>query len=518
MKEVTSTPPAAADRRKAYTKAISGWLGASRTHPSLAGYTPRNADAREDLSLDLPTMRSRSRDLARNSPIAGGAINAYVSNVVGTGLTMQAAIDGDHLGLSDSAASAWQHATEREFRVWAESRHADITRQQNFYQLQSLAFRSALESGDVFALLPRVRRPGAIYATCVQIIEADRICNPNQTADSRSIISGIEIDQYGAPIRYHIADRHPHSYRNGNPVWAAVEAYDRDGNPRVIHLMDRRRPGQVRGVPILASVIEPLKQLSRYTEAELQAAVISGAFSVFIRMDPEAFDSLFDDDTKGSFLGRAKGWDGSLGNSSMSGPGKAINLLPGESVEASNPGRPNSDFDPFVQAILRQIGTQLELPFEVLIKHFTSSYSAARAALLDAWRVFRGRREWLAQTFCQPIYEAWLAEAITLGRVKAPGFFDDPSIRAAWCATQWVGDGPGSIDPLKEVGAARERIELGISTLAAESVLHDGIDWETKHAQRLREKAASTALETTTSAARKSFTNNFHGEEDIIDE
>src|SRR5690606_12542726 len=119
----------------------------------------------------------------------------------------------------------------------------------------------------------------------------------------------------------------------------------------------------------------------------------------------------------------------------------------------ANPGRPNAGFDPFVLAVLRQIGVALELPYEVLIKHFTSSYSAARAALLDAWRFFRRRRAWLARKFCQPVYEAWLADAVATGLVDAPGFFADPVRRASWCGARWIGDAPGQIDPQKEVDA-----------------------------------------------------------------
>jgi capsid protein len=130
----------------------------------------------------------------------------------------------------------------------------------------------------------------------------------------------------------------------------------------------------------------------------------------------------------------------------------------------------------------------LELPYEVLIKHFQSSYSAARAALLEAWAHFRCRRDWLATHLCQPIYEVWMEEAIALGRIVAPGFFFDPLVRYAWCQCQWVGDGPGSIDPLKEVQAARERVDLGISTLAEETMLSDGGDWELKLAQRVKEE------------------------------
>jgi capsid protein len=95
--------------------------------------------------------------------------------------------------------------------------------------------------------------------------------------------------------------------------------------------------------------------------------------------------------------------------------GAILDLVPGESIEIANPMRPNNAFDPFVLALCRQIGVALELPYEIFIKHFTASYSAARAAMLEAWRFFRVRRDWLAYAFCQPAYDAVIAEAVPKG-------------------------------------------------------------------------------------------------------
>lgn len=485
-------PQFAAKRLQArMTLALAGgYNGASFGRPGLAGWAPRASDANSAANYELGTLRGRTRDLSRNSPLATGAINTMVTNVVGTGISLQPCPDAEALGLSDEEAQAWADATLREYKLWAESTACDVTRTQNIYGLQALVFRSALDSGDVFTLLPSVKRAGQPYKLALQIIEADRVCNPDFVQDDLKISAGIEVDEYGAPVAYQICRQHPGALiRRGDFKWDRVTAYgSSSGRRNILHLFDRKRPGQTRGVPILAPVIEPLKQLQRYTDAELQAAVISGMFAIFVKMDPEAFQDMFDQDGKAAYLKSSMGWDGTVNGSSLDGAGKAINLLPGESVESSNPGRPNAMFDPFVQAIIRQIGVALELPFEVLIKHFTASYSAARAALLDAWKLFRGRRDWLATNFCQPVYETWLEEAVAIGRVHAPGFFADPAIRRAWAAAMWIGDGPGSIDPAKEVTAAKERIALGISTRAAESILHDGVDWRVKHKQLVEEE------------------------------
>ena len=492
----TVSPRWALNRAKdrALLELSGGYFGGGRrTRPGLANWNPGASDADADISPDLVDLRAYSRDLARRSPLAGGAISTVVTNVVGTGLSAQPAPDAAFLGLSEDEAAAWIEQATREYELWCDSTDCDLTRTQDFYGLQSLAFRSALESGDVFAI-PTMAGPGRPYHLAIQLIEADRACNPGWKADSATLVAGVEMDGNGAPAAYHFSNTHPGARQRAGMTWTRVDAFNAaSGRRNVLHLLDRRRPGQTRGVPYLTPVIEPLKQLTRYSEAEISAAVISAAFAVFVKMDADAFQTLFEGENSKKYIDTAIGWNGSVPTADMDAPSKAVNLLPGEDIVAPELGRPNTAFDPFVTAVLRQIGVGLELPFEVLVKHFTSSYSAARAALLDAWRFFRGRRDWLAGQFCQPIYELWLEEAVASGRVRAPGFFADPAWRRAWSRAVWIGDAPGAIDPVKEVTAAKERIAQGISTIAAESILHDGSSWDVKHRQRVREETARRA-------------------------
>jgi lambda family phage portal protein len=458
-----------------------GYTGARTDITTLARWGATAGSPDVDIIKDLPTLRARSRDQMRNSPLALGALNQTVSSVVGTGLSHSAQIDAEFLGLDEQAAEEWQNNANRRFATWANSADADIARTHNFYQLQDIFFRSWLESGDGLALTPMVKRDG-VDQLALQVIEADLVCNPNRTVSTETLVDGIEIDAFTREPKFmHVAAKHPGSWKQDN-TWTKVPIRGaKTGRRNVLHAFKALRPGQVRGVPWIAPILEPLKQLNRWTDAELNAAVVSSMFSVFLKMDPEAFQSIYDEDAKDAIVSNASSWSGEMQS------GKAVNLLPGESVESPAPGRPNPAFDPFWQAIVRQIGMALELPYEVLTMHFQSSYSAARGALLMAWKFTRGRRDAMATAFCQPVYELWLENEVAQGRITAPGFFADRVVRAAWCAGTWTGDGPGSIDPEKEVNAAIKRVELGISTKQIESMLHDGGDWETKHRQRVKE-------------------------------
>ena len=481
--------PKEAMRRLQHREALAllgGYNGASRSRAALQNWNPYGGDANSDIILDLSTLRARSRDLARNAPVGGSAINTVVSNVIGTGLSMQSNPDAKTLGWSDEQAAEWKRLVEAEWQLWANNLECDATKTMNFYGLQGLALRSMLESGDVLAITPSIRdrRP---YQLALQIVEADRLSNRDNAQDTDKKISGIAIDDNGAAVSYDIAKKHPGAVRVAVQEWITIQAYGKDGRKNVIHLFERKRPGQMRGVPYLAPVIEHLKQLSRYSDAELQAAVVSAAFAVFLKMDADAFSSVLNEQSQQSYINRSSEWDGKI---SVDSPGNVINLMPGEEASVPNLGRPNANFDPFFLAMLKQIGPALEIPFEILVKHFSSSYSASRAALLDFWRIVRVRRDFMATYFCEPIKNLWFEEAVALGRIPAPGFFADPRLRQAYTRALWIGDGPGSIDPEKEINAAIKRINAGVSTLEKESAAYDGGDWEANINQRMKERQA----------------------------
>lgn len=476
-----------------------GYNGASLSRRSLAGWNPLGGDADAQILGDLRDLRERSRDLRRNAPVAGGAIGTSLTNVVGTGLTMQPSINAARLGLTEQQAQAWQAHTGAEFELWAESSHSDLSRKQNFYLQQGLLFGSVMEAGDHCVVLARNEKSPLPVKLALQHVEADRLCNKDRGPDRPGLVAGVEMDEGGAAVRYHFASAHPERRTGAGAMakveWTVIDAWgEQSGRRNVIHAFERTRAGQTRGVPMLAAVIEPLKQLERYTEAELMAAVVSGLFTVFItaggpaNVMPSAVANNASGAAAGGSTASGGGWDAKLGN------GLVVELGKGDAVSTANPGRPNSAFEPFVTAIIRQIGLQLQIPYEVLVKHYSSSYSAARAAMLDAWRFWKVRRQWLVFEFCQPVYEAWLDEAVAVGRIAAPGYFADPAVRAAWARAVWTGDGPGAIDPLKEVQAARERVRLTTSTLEQESLLHDGVGWQQKAAQRGREKQALEQL------------------------
>lgn len=226
-KVITMISPEMGLRRQHARSALAlsgGYTGARYDRRETRDWFTRPTSADESSIPDLPTLRSRSRDLVRNAPIAGGAIANVVKNAVGTGLSAHPHPELAVLGWTDDQANAWAEITFREFEMWAASQDSDIARTQNFYESQALVLRSTLESGDTFSLLPMVARPGNVYKTRFQIIEADRVHSPNgdgrtvkygpsdKLIESGAIIGGVEREESGAPIAYYIMRRHPSTF------------------------------------------------------------------------------------------------------------------------------------------------------------------------------------------------------------------------------------------------------------------------------------------------------------------
>jgi lambda family phage portal protein len=448
--------------------------GASVVKKSLAGWLHAGGSSREDIEDNVSILRQRTRDLYMGVPIANGAVKTMRTNIVGRGLRLKPNIDTELLGISPEERRTLEKQIEREWNIWAESTDCDMARIDNFCELQQLAFLNWLISGDCLAVLPVKPRLNQPYDLRVQLIEADRLCSPDNcdTIDNK-IVGGVEVDQSGEVVAYHIADHHPLSYAYADISWQRVEAFGKTtGRRNVLHLMNRERIGQRRGVPFLAPVIESLKQLGRYTDAELVAAVVSGMFTVFIeKADASSEDAI------GSIIPEEVQVDAEDETTIELAPGAVIDLNEGEKAHDMNPGRPNANFGGFVEAICQQIGASLEIPYELLMKRFNSSYTASKGALEEAWKMFNMYRDWLATDFCQPIYEEWLTEAVAKGRIKAPGFFTDPVIRKAYCGAKWNGPAKGMLDPVKEVTAAEKRVQNGFSTRSDETMQMTGTSY-----------------------------------------
>jgi len=509
--------PTHAVKRAAARSALSflnsgyGNYGANQTKKSMRGWMYYGGSAKEDIEDNIDVLRQRSRDAYMGIPTAAAALKTMRTNVIAAGLVPAPKLDADYLGLTQEQAVELQTQIIREFSLWADTPDCDADHVDNFYKLQQLAYLGYLMNGDAIAVLP-IKEPSRTqpYGLRVSVIEADRICSPDgldrlapcevRGYQVHQIVQGVETDAEGAVVAYWICNRHPlanaANLQPGQMDWQRVEAYgEATGRRNVLHVMNRERAGQVRGVPILAPVLEALKQLGRYTDAEITAAVLSAYFTVIVK------SSIANDGRPfGEMLPPEQLIDGADQSSIELGPGAIVSLNPGEDVQFAEPKHPNTGYDAFTNAMIKQIGAAMEIPPEVMQKMFSTSYSAARGALNEFWRTCGMMREWFADDFCRPIYEEWFTEAVARGRIKAPGFFDDPARRRAYMECTWNGPARTNLNPVQEVDAAIKRVNAGFSTAQEETAQMTGGDYNINIRQRVAEATQKKAVDDITSS------------------
>ena len=475
-----------------------GRHGASRSLNSMIGWVTGGGAAEDDIDVHGATLRKRARDLYAGGGLARSAPNTLTTNVVGWGITPKPTIDNELLNLSDDQRDEWERKTLREFQLWADSVMCDAERQQTFYGLQQLAFLSMLVSGDCFCVFGTKANKQNPYETVLRLLEADRIATPGSNGESESkaeadggrTIDGVRISRDGEVVAYYVANRHPLAQEDATAIeYQRIDCYGKEtGMPNILHITTRERPEQRRGVPFVAANIENIKQFDRYMTSELAAQVVSSMLTAFI---------ISSEDGSSTGLEDAVDEDEKVTNDDLHlelQPGAIYDLPPGKTIKEINPIRQNTAFESFVSTMETIIGASMEIPKEVLIKKYDSNYTAARSSLLDFWKTVRVHRARFNTMFNQPVYEAWLAEAVALGRVEAPGFFDDPAIRRAWCGCAWTGITMGHVDPKKEIQAAELRIRNNLTTEEQEAMEYNGNNWREVIRQRKKEIEAMDGL------------------------
>ena len=470
----------------------------------------RSPDA--EINIYRDRMVARSRDLVRNDGWASGGITRILDNTVGAHLRLSACPDYRALEIMSGVkgfdavwADEYRRTVEALWRNYGESlgRYNDVSRQLTISQQKRLALRHKLIDGENLILtywMPnRVGRGAADFATAFLVVDPDRLSNPYQMVDTKYMRGGVEIDDDGVPLAYHIRKAHQNDWYNAveSMDWERVEREDDDGFRRVIHDFEHDRAGQNRGIGVFTSVLAHMKMLARYYGVELQAATVASIFGAYVTSP----------------------YDPSLVQEALEGPNVELNgyqklrsdwadkrapllngvrmptLAPGETINQVAAAHPHSGFEDFAHEMLRATASALGISAEQITQDWSkTNYSSARAALLESWKTLVRRREEFAVGTASPMYAIWLEEVMHRKLLPLPsGAPAYAEAATAYAKCRWLGPGRGWIDPVKERQGSILGMDAGLSTLKHECAENSGLDWEETLDQRAIEVAAFAA-------------------------
>lgn len=478
------------------------------TSPHMEGWRPYLWSPDTALNVYRDRIVSRVRDLVRNDGWASGAVTRILDNAIGASFRpivkpdyRALALYSGNKGFDASWADEFGRTVEALWRVWADDpgRYCDAGRRMTCSQMFRLGFRHWIVDGDALAILlylpERVGVGRAHFATTVQMINPDRLSNPQLQFDQQSLRGGVEIDEFGAAVAYWIRKAHQADwYDAANSVtWERVPRETDWGRPIVVHHFDTEEGGQHRGgAGVLTPVVERLKMLIKYDGTELDAAIINAIFAAYIQ-------SPFDPSLVGNALG-----EGVISNyqdersafhkqerTELNGARLPI-LFPSEEIKTVTAARPTSNFADFESAVLRNAAAGIGISAQQLSNNWSDvNYSSARAALLEAWKTLTRRRHDFAVGFASPVFAAWLEEVMEVEDLPMPSgeVPDFIECRGPYSRVRWMGPGRGWIDPVAEKQGSVLGMDAALSTLEDECA-EQGLDWEENLDQRAREVKA----------------------------
>ena len=430
----------------------------------------------------LPVIRSRSRDMAKNSPLYARYIQLMRENVVGDGFrfkALPAVSPADPTSIDNRAAETLEY----HWWKWATNPSAvDAGRRQNLTQILQLAVENWVRDGEAFIILDDTAQNR--YGLNLRVVRADCIDETVNfdMGDGLAVRGGVEFDiATGTPRAYWFngsrADNGGVVYFHSKPI-VRIEAR------RVIHLFERHEADQMRGVPLGYAALVPLKMLDEYTRAELVAARAEactvGIFkSPYDSMNPAKFEVSDKEKDKAAHMIRE---------------GQNLWLPPGFDFASHTPSHPNRAWADYSTNLQRLVATGLGVDFTELTGNASAAISVSvRQSILRTREMYKTRQRVVSSLVLDRLYHAWLRSFLSLavsGDLTLADFerLSDHEFKGR----RW-----GWIDPTAEVNAATIAVAHGWRTDAeVASDYGNHIDDDIKEAARVRPAKEAAGLVT----------------------
>lgn len=422
---------------------VFGWVaGYNATDPTrkviYGAKRLSKASANQLLSGNLEQLRAYCRNLERNNPTARAGIEALTALVVGSGIALEPDTGNPEVDklLRDRFAAFCEDAGVNGESIW---------------YLQAVGVREMVTAGEGLWRIVPDQDPTRPVPIRILPLDAEYISDlPAGEPGDATAVNGIELDQMGRPIAYHLSN--PENPRSVEVVPAGA----------IVHFFERRRPVQNRGEPWLAPLIETLQNERDLVDAELKAAATTASIGIAIESEMPPGES--EESTDGDPV-----HDLALGS--------VVRMFPGEKVHPFSHTRPSQQIAPFRQMLRGDIAAALRIPSRFLDRDVSrANYSSMRADMIDNERLLGPVREWLGKQTIGRVYSIALPYmAASLG-IKMP--------RGNY---RLIPDGQPYVDPVKDAQAAMDAIGGNLSTYEHE-VGKRGGDYRQVMEQRRKEQ------------------------------
>lgn len=370
---------------------------ATRRDRSLSG----GSGDRHLTQLDLWIEREISRHLREQSSLFSGMIETWAAETIQCGFRLK----------PDTGDADLNILLQEELFGWDGDggwlAQCDARGLMHFWDIMTLAEETEVTDGDHGFWLDPAGNHGR---GTVSIIEGDRILTPYgvRLAEGFQIVNGIVLDRVGRPVSAFIANEAPsHSF-------CSVEMGDfypffdpqKPEAGGFVFSVALKRASATRRQPWLSAAVRVHDEID-----DVFVAVRIALRNIACRATYTKIDK-FDDYMQWMRLvepGRELVPEAEAGLEHSPNPGDHFYLNPGEEHGTIESEAPGSNFDPFMNLQLTQIGLPLGMCIEEAARIFQKSFSASRMAVDGSRRRYERRQKKIKRGKVTPVLQFGVA-------------------------------------------------------------------------------------------------------------
>ena len=418
----------------------------------------RNISAEETDSPHREIIRARARDLERNSDIMNSLVSAFMRNVIGKGMTLQAKI----YEADNKPNKELEGAIESEWIEWCKKENCDVTGSQSFKALIKMCLIRKKVDGGIILL--KCFTKGKRIPFQLQAIEVDELDDGRLTPNTQgnTVKGGIEYDSAKKAVGYWIKQYSIDGITEADSKFFPAS--------RVIFYWTKRRPSQIREMSDMTPSMTRIRDTNEFMNAVQIGKRVEAAFGVFIsRQNP----------TSTGGVGRAPSSGGSERKTYEDKhltPGLILEGNVGDQASVIDPRGRGADAGAFSKLLLQLIASGQGLSYEAVSRDMSqSNYSSARQGIIEDEMTFSDDIDEL-KAIMSEIYETFVISAVLANAVLISDFWDN---KRKYLKHEWIKSPKPWIDPSKEATANKTAIDSGQKSLIDISA-ENGQDWQDK--------------------------------------
>ena len=407
-------------------------------------------DPNELLTYTYNILSERATTLYHTHPPVNAGVNKLTHYAIGPGLVFRSQPDWQTLGIDQVYAKEWGMRFQKLI-------HYMFTLL-NYYEKQNTLFRTSLIMGDSLLMFDRTYDEDGLPFDLIETGGDQINFEQNITSNNNPSTLGIVHDKM-------LRRKGFYQVGKGDPVMFR----DENGDQNAIQYFEKKIARQLRGYPLAYSIIAVAKNNDRLWDAIVQRAVME---TIILGSTESDSDDLY---KQADYLADNAREETRESGSSLQTEGNAKDLGVGNIFSFKKGGikftdlkTPSNNFDKMQSAFIEYVGMAMDIPAEVLLSKYSTSFTAHKGALNDFIKSFMFKRKGFINSVNKVVVKE-IAKYLfmeNLIEMPNPKFFTNPIIQEATIAGNWLGPVPGHINPLQEVNAKILEVENSFKTRA----------------------------------------------------